>query len=290
MEEEKNTVKEEKPAVKTEAAQNGEKRLKKIVHLDDLNFSLIMLKDQLKKDYEVYPAQTIEKMFEILERIKADLILLDVNMPDVDGFKAIEQIKADKRFANIPVVFFTARRDKASIIKGIRLGAVDFISKPVGSAELLKEQIELCINPEKRAAIRPIILAIDDTPSILNAINSLLSEQYTVYTLPHAKNDHVIKELVKKTTPDLFLLDYNMPGLTGFDIVPIVRSIKGYETIPIIFLTSEKSMDHLTVAISLGACDYIVKPIDEVILHKKIAKHLSDFLIKRRIRALEENR
>jgi PleD family two-component response regulator len=79
-----------------------------------------------------------------------------------------------------------------------------------------------------------------------------------------------------------------MPGLTGFELVPIIRSIQGYEDTPIIFLTSEKSMDHITVAVSLGACDYIIKPIDEVILRLKITKHLEDFMIQRRIRSLEE--
>jgi len=271
------------------ANNNEEKSLKKIVHLDDLNFSLITLRDQLKKDYEVYPAQSVEKMFEILERIKADLILLDVDMPDADGFKVIENLKADKRFNSIPVVFLTSRKDKASITKGIKLGALDFISKPVLSHEQLKEDLELCLDPEKRATVKPIILAVDDTPSILHAINSLLGEQYMVCTLPNASNDQVIKELLKKIIPDLFLLDYNMPGLTGFELVPIIRSIQGHEDTPIVFLTSEKSMDHLTAAVGLGACDYIIKPIDEVILRKKMSKHLEDFIIRRRIRLLEEN-
>jgi PleD family two-component response regulator len=279
---------EEQNVDNTQPVEVEKKSMKKIIHLDDLNFSLVMLKDQLKNDYEVYPTQSAEKMFEILERIKADLILMDVNMPDIDGFKVIEKIKADKRYANIPVMFFTSRRDKESIIKGIKLGAVDFISKPIPSAEKLKEHIELCLDPEKRSAIRPIILAIDDTPSILQTINALLSEQYTVYTLPHA-NEQVVKELLRKVTPDLFILDYNMPRITGFELVPILRNIKGHEDTPIMFLTSEKSMDHISVALSLGACDYVLKPIDEIALRKKITKHLTDFLVRRRIRSLEEH-
>ena len=81
-----------------------------------------------------------------------------------------------------------------------------------------------------------------------------------------------------------------MPVLTGFDLVPIIRKIPGHEETPIIFVTSEKTVDSVTVATNLGACDYIIKPIDEVIFRKKIEKHLKDFLVRRRVRSINDDR
>jgi DNA-binding response OmpR family regulator len=263
--------------------------LKRIIYVDDVNYSLITIKERLKDSYEVYPTQSYEKMFEIMERIIPDLILLDVNMPDVDGYEIIKKIKADRRYTDIPVMFLSSKKDKKSIIRGMSLGAVDFITKPVTNDELF-EYIEFHLDPDKRAAIKPVILAIDDSPSILHAINSILGDQYMIYTLPDVKVEQVLKELLKKTAPDLFLFDYNMPGLNGFDLIPIIRANPEHETTPIIILTSEKSIDHITVAVHLGACDYILKPIDADVLRKKVATHLADFIMHRRIRTVNNEK
>jgi PleD family two-component response regulator len=260
---------------------------KKIVYVDDVYYSLVTIKERLSDKYDVYPAQSAGKMFEILNSTKPDLIMLDLYMPDVNGFELIKQIKSDKRYAEIPVVFLSSKNDKNSVIEGMKLGASDFINKPV-STEKLIEFIEYNTDEAKRAAVKPIILAIDDAPSILQAINSLLSKHYTIFTLPEVKTPQILTELLKKVTPDLFLLDYKMPVLTGFDLVPIIREVSGHDETPIIFLTSEKTVDAVTVATNLGACDYIVKPIDEDILRKKITKHLADFITKRRIRSLND--
>jgi PleD family two-component response regulator len=262
--------------------------LKKIIYVDDVNYSLIMIKERLKRYYEVFPTQSVEKMFEVLERVKPDIILLDINMPDINGFDAIEKLKADTRYKDIPIIFLTSQKDRKSIIKGMSLGAADFVTKPVLTEKLI-EYIDYIFDPEKRAAVKPIVLAIDDSPSILRTVNSLLSDQYIVYTLPEVRVEKVLKDILRKIVPDLFLLDYNMPVLTGFDLIPIIRKIPGHEETPILFLTSEGSIDHVTVAANLGVSDYIVKPIDEAILREKIAKHTKDYIIRRRIRSLTDD-
>ena len=87
-------------------------------------------------------------------------------------------------------------------------------------------------------------------------------------------------------TPDLFILDCQMPVYSGFDLVPIIRRIREHEETPIIFLTSEGTIDNISVAINLGARDFIIKPIDEAILREKVALHIKDFMMRRRIRSL----
>jgi DNA-binding response OmpR family regulator len=264
-----------------------EQTMKKVLYLDDVSYALASIKERLKNDYEIYPTLSVGKMFEILDKVKIDLIILDVNMPDADGFEAIQKIKADNRYENIPVLFLTAQKDREKLIKGIRLGAVDFITKPISNEKLISH-INYHLDPEKRAATKPIILAIDDMPSILHAINEILSKHYIVYTMPEVKTEHVLREVLRRTTPDLFILDFRMPGLTGFDLVPVIRSIEEHEETPIVFLTSENSVENITAAVKLGACDYITKPIDDAVLLKKLQMHLKDFVIRRRIRSLNE--
>ncbi|MDR2590399.1 MAG: response regulator [Oscillospiraceae bacterium] len=254
----------------------------KIIYVDDVNYSLISVKNRLKEHYEVYPAQSVDILFEILERIIPDLILLDVNMPNVDGYEVIKMLKSNPGYAGIKVVFLSAQGDRESLIKGISLGAVDYITKPATDADLI-DCIELHTNPIKRDVDKPIILAVDDNPSILKSINYLLKDNYIVRTLPEPER---IKEVMRVITPDLILLDCMMPGLNGFDLVPIIRKFPIHEETPIIFLTSDGTIDNITVAMHLGACDYIIKPIDDLILLEKLSQHLSNYLVNRRLRSL----
>jgi DNA-binding response OmpR family regulator len=262
--------------------------LKKIIYVDDVYYSLLTMKKRLTDIYSVYPVDTVEKLFEILENITPDLILLDINMPNVNGFEVMEMLKSDERYMRIPVIFLTALRDKRHAIRGMELGAVDFITKPFSNEKLI-ECIENQLYPHKMNDNRPIILSIDDNPSILMTINNFLEEYYMVYTMPGVKSESFLAELLKKISPDLFLLDYNMPILNGFDLVPIIRKMPGHEDTPIIFLTSEGTIDHISTAVYLGVCDYIVKPIERDVLHEKIAAHLTHYLLRRRIRSLNED-
>jgi len=78
-----------------------------------------------------------EAMFETLEEVTPDLIVLDIEMPEMDGYEAMKKLKADERFSDIPVIFLTAKNDVDSERKGFDLGAVDYIRKPFEWEELL---------------------------------------------------------------------------------------------------------------------------------------------------------
>jgi len=116
-----------------------------------------------------------------------------------------------------------------------------------------------------------LILAVDDSPIVLQSVSSILSGRYKVFTLPKPAE---LEKVLQKLTPDLFLLDYKMPEVSGFELVPIIRSYEEHKDTPIIFLTSTGSMDNVTAAITLGASDYVVKPFNPVVLREKIAKHI----------------
>jgi DNA-binding response OmpR family regulator len=207
------------------------------------------------------------------------LILLDLNMPEIDGYEAIKMLKDDERYAEIPVIFLTAQKDKESVVKGINAGAAAHVGKPF-TDQILLDTIEFVLNPDARKANvqeeeiddgRPKILAVDDMPTMLRAIAHALGDKYKVYMLSKPAE---LKDYLSKVTPDLFLLDYNMPVINGFDLIPIIREFPEHEKTPIIFLTAEGTVDHLTFAMHLGASDFIVKPFNTKSLREKIEMYI----------------
>jgi len=115
------------------------------------------------------------------------------------------------------------------------------------------------------------ILAIDDAPVMVKTISAVLSDEYKVYGMT---NPAMLEKFLNQITPELFLLDYQMPEFNGFDLIPIIRNFKEHKDTPIIFLTSMGTSDHVSAALTLGACDFIVKPFQGNILREKIAKHI----------------
>jgi putative two-component system response regulator len=114
------------------------KERNKIILVDDTKTSLDMGRNLLKTFYEVYPATSAEKMFEILKNVSPDLILLDIEMPEINGYEAIKRLKNDDRYADIPVIFLTAHDDEESELEGFDLGATDYVPKPFSGPLLLK--------------------------------------------------------------------------------------------------------------------------------------------------------
>ena len=133
----------------------------------------------------------------------------------------------------------------------------------------LKKILQLLDRGEATRKLR--ILAVDDTPVALKIISSALGGEYKVYGMTDPK---MLEPFLRQVTPELFILDYRMPELSGFDLIPIIRRFDEHKTTPIIFLTSMGTSDHISTAVHLGACDFIVKPFHAEILREKVAKHI----------------
>jgi len=125
----------------------------------------------------------------------------------------------------------------------------------------------------ERSATRFKILAVDDCAVALKSITTALSDDFDVFTLVDSLN---VEFFLQRVTPDLILLDYKMPDLNGFELVPIIRGFAEHQNTPIIFLTATGTTEYVSAALSLGASDYIVKPVDVAKLRKKVAKHTSN--------------
>ena len=133
----------------------------------------------------------------------------------------------------------------------------------------LKEVLPLL---EQEEAVRKLrILAVDDAPVMIKTISSVLSNEYKVYGMT---NPTMLEKFLEQIVPDLFLLDYQMPEINGFDLVPIIRNFQEHKDTPIIFLTSMGTVEHVSAATALGASDFIVKPFQGDYLREKVAKHI----------------
>ena len=120
-----------------------------IVIVDDDMTSLTVARKNLADKYNVFVAPSGEKLFVLLEKVSPALLLLDVDMPEMDGYKVMEKLKTKEKTSHFPVIFLTAQIDPESEIKGLNLGAVDYITKPF-SRELLLKRIDLHIEFEKQ--------------------------------------------------------------------------------------------------------------------------------------------
>jgi putative two-component system response regulator len=119
----------------------GPKRSKIIVVDDDLT-NLTIARNALADTHDAFTVPSGKKLFELLEKLRPDLILLDIEMPGMGGYEVIEVLKKEQKTAGIPVIFLTSIIDPESEVKGLSLGAVDYITKPF-SRELLLKRIEL---------------------------------------------------------------------------------------------------------------------------------------------------
>jgi len=131
---------------------------KKIIAVDDNIEYLTVLKETLKHTYDVYTCPSASKMFEILEHLLPDLILLDVDMPVMNGYEAAKKLKENVKYKSIPFMFLTVRNDIDSEVRGFSLGAVDYIHKPF-IARVLLMRIKTHITLTERQEVEIISMA-----------------------------------------------------------------------------------------------------------------------------------
>jgi len=111
--------------------------MKTIFIVDDNATSLTVAENIVSEHYRTIALSSAARMFKALEKFSPDLILLDVKMPEMDGFEALKILKSREAYAEIPVIFLTSLSDSESEAHGIALGATDFIMKPFSEPVLL---------------------------------------------------------------------------------------------------------------------------------------------------------
>jgi putative two-component system response regulator len=111
--------------------------MKTIFVVDDSDTNLSMAEAALEDYYRVMTMPSAAKMFVLLEKFIPDLILLDIEMPEIDGFEALKRLKSQSIWSEIPVIFLTGRIDAEAEVRGFEMGVIDFITKPFSAPVLL---------------------------------------------------------------------------------------------------------------------------------------------------------
>jgi class 3 adenylate cyclase len=134
----------------------------RILVVDDTPANIQTVAAILKgKGYQLSVATNGKQALDALTKIRPDLILLDVMMPELDGFETCQRIKSSEAWRDIPVIFLTAKTDTADIVKGFEMGAVDYVGKPFNAHELLaRVSTHLTIDQLRRSlALKNVELA-----------------------------------------------------------------------------------------------------------------------------------
>jgi putative two-component system response regulator len=123
----------------------------KIILVDDNPSNLRTGKNVLSEKYEVYTAPSAAKLFDLLDDIKPAMILLDIEMPETNGYEAIKILKTGENTRDIPVIFLTGKTDTENELEGLDLGAIDYITKPFVPPLLLKRiEVHLLVESQKK--------------------------------------------------------------------------------------------------------------------------------------------
>lgn len=115
--------------------------MKTILMVDDVTTNLICASQVLRSSYEVSTAKSGKQALLMLKEMTPDLIMLDINMPQMDGYEVFKALQDNPEWASIPVVFLTAESDMTKEIKGLEMGAMDFIRKPF-DPDVMKARID----------------------------------------------------------------------------------------------------------------------------------------------------
>ncbi|PWC34236.1 PleD family two-component system response regulator [Azospirillum sp. TSO35-2] len=139
----------------------------KILVVDDIPSNVHVLSRILKDDYDIYFATDGEKALELVQARMPDLVLLDIMMPGMDGYEVCSRIKADAAIHDIPVIFISAKSEVEDETRGLEVGAIDFITKPI-SPPIVKARVRNHLLLKRQADLLRSLSFLDGLTGIAN--------------------------------------------------------------------------------------------------------------------------
>ncbi|MEZ4294027.1 MAG: response regulator [Polyangiaceae bacterium] len=206
--------------------------------------------------YEVVSANDGAEGLAAAQARRIDLVITDVEMPRMDGYELCRAIKSDPQTAHLPVMICSTLGEAADLSRGFDAGADDYLVKPVLPEELLTRARGLIAG--KIPASRERILVVDDSPAQRHYVADCLARQgFEILT---AQDGKVALEKARASRPALVVSDYEMPVMTGFELVHALRRDPELRNIPVIMLTARDSRRDMAQLRAAGASAYLVKP------------------------------
>ena len=279
----------------------------RVLVVDDIMANVKLLEARLLAEYfEVLTASNGPDALEICNRERADIVLLDVMMPGMDGFEVCRRLKGNPKTQHIPVIMVTALDQTSDRVQGLEAGADDFLTKPVDDIALITrvrnfarmktlndemrmravtgEQLGLLEDFQQRnqsgSETGGRILIVDDHPRSAQRILESLSKEHHA----HIEPDPQTALLRLGSTPyDLVMVSLSLTGSDGLRLCSQIRSIERLRHTPIVVLVEPGAEARLLRGLDLGVNDYLMRPIDRNEMLARVRtqirrKRYSDFL------------
>ena len=254
----------------------------RVLIVDDTDANVRLLRDVLQHDYfTVVTASNGAEGLEAARRHSPDIILLDGNMPIMDGLEACERLKSNQETAHIPIVMVTALNGREDRLKGLRCGADDFLTKPVSEFALLARvraltKLKLVADELRRRESNGRMLGVIEAQSFSDRG---LGGKLLIVDDNEKQAARMARELVKDHFPltlqeagglgsaggalcDVIILSIVANGFDGLRLLAHFRSQEATRDLPIIVIGDSQEEVRNVRALDLGASDIVIRPID----------------------------
>jgi two-component system cell cycle response regulator len=258
----------------------------RVLVVDDIPANVKLLEARLSAEYfDVMTASNGAQALEICARAKCDIVLLDIMMPDMDGFEVCRRLKANPATHFIPVVLVTALDSPSDRVRGLEAGADDFLTKPVSDVVLIARvrsltrlkmmtdelrlravtSLEIGVQAPERDAVAATgrggrILLVDDRASSYERLASVLSAEHTVdvETDPSEALFHAAEN-----SYDLLIVSLGLENFDGLRLCSQARSLERTRHVPILAIADANSNTRLLRGLEIGVNDYLLRPVDK---------------------------
>jgi two-component system, cell cycle response regulator len=258
----------------------------RVLVVDDVPANVKLLDARLSAEYfDVKTAHSGPEALALCERAECDIVLLDVMMPDMDGFEVCRKLKSNPATHHIPVVMVTALDQPSDRVRGLEAGADDFLTKPVTDVALVSRvrslarlkmvtdelrlraltSKEIGIESPEREAVAETgrngrILIVDDRLSSYERVVATLSAEHKVdveanpsKALFHAADGNY----------ELLIVSLGLQNFDGLRLCSQVRSLERTRNVPILAIAEADNNARLVRGLEIGVNDYLIRPIDK---------------------------
>jgi two-component system cell cycle response regulator len=258
----------------------------RVLVVDDVLANVKLMEARLTAEYfDVVTAMSGLEALALCERAQCDIVLLDVMMPEMDGFEVCRRLKANPRTHHIPVIMVTALDQPSDRVRGLEAGADDFLTKPVSDIALIArvrslvrlkmvtDELRMRAVTSKEIGIQdPVadalaeagrdgrILIVDDRRSSYERLAGLIVAEHTADV---ETNPHEALFRAADGNYDLLIISLGLENFDGLRLCSQIRSLERTRGLPILIIAEAEDNARLLRGLEIGVNDYLVRPIDK---------------------------
>lgn len=262
--------------------------------VDDQSGTRELLAQRLARDgFHVAGADSGECALAMMRIERYDLVLLDLQMPGLDGYAVLTRIVADPQLREAAVIMLTATNARDAVLRCLEAGAVDYIVKPYDFREMKTRIWRAAVARGLAHARRDDSGAVEVAPArVLVVDDQELNRNLLARRVEHAghratcvASGEEALERLQAEAHDLVLLDIRMPGMDGFAVLRAIRAEQRFENTAVMMVSASNDSNTISRSYELGADDYVTKPFSSVELKARLTICLSVLEARRAERA-----